>query len=132
MAAILWRKKLVLHRSLAGVSIGISQNPIIPSQFRASKGIPSASRRRAKTRRRQTLAGRRSHRAPKRDNSATLRRPEEAGGRRSSKKENPFLLVFLYSRFLSIDDERALIFANIFSFGGHWNKSLKKWRGGFL
>ncbi|OQU85469.1 hypothetical protein SORBI_3004G251350 [Sorghum bicolor] len=29
MAAILWRKKLVLHRSLAGVSIGINQNPIM-------------------------------------------------------------------------------------------------------
>jgi hypothetical protein len=72
MAAILWRKKLVLHRSLAGVSIGISQNPIIPPQFRASKGIPSAARRRDNTRRRQRLAGRRSYRAPERDNSATL------------------------------------------------------------
>jgi hypothetical protein len=30
MSAILWRKKLVLHRSLAGVSIvGINQSPIM-------------------------------------------------------------------------------------------------------
>jgi len=41
MAAILWRKKLVLHRSLAGVSIGINQNPIMHAPApRASAGSP--------------------------------------------------------------------------------------------
>ncbi|PUZ77600.1 hypothetical protein GQ55_1G385800 [Panicum hallii var. hallii] len=40
MAAILWRKKLVLHRSLAGVSIGISQNPIMHAPIPSAQGDP--------------------------------------------------------------------------------------------
>jgi len=40
MAAILWRKKLVLHRSLAGVSIGISQNPIMHASIPSAQGDP--------------------------------------------------------------------------------------------
>ena len=40
MAAILWRKKLVLHRSLAGVSIGISQNPIMHTPIPSAQGDP--------------------------------------------------------------------------------------------
>lgn len=40
MAAILWRKKLVLHKSLAGVSIGISQNPIMHANSERPRGSP--------------------------------------------------------------------------------------------
>nr|CAB3450965.1 unnamed protein product [Digitaria exilis] len=44
MAAILWRKKLVLHKSLAGVSIGISQNPIMHANSERPKGSPQPRR----------------------------------------------------------------------------------------
>jgi len=44
MAASLWRKKLVLHRSLVGVFIGISEIPIIHAPVPRSREISSAQR----------------------------------------------------------------------------------------
>jgi len=44
MAASLWRKKLVLHRSLVGVFIGISEIPIIHAPVPRSREISSALR----------------------------------------------------------------------------------------
>jgi hypothetical protein len=122
MAAILWRKKLVLHRSLAGVSIGISQNPIMHAPIPSAQGDPLS---RAEE----------NERSP----GTTSRRPEKqaspgagqfgydtaAGGRSwwtttGSKMEKSFLLVFNIPLFLSMR-KRLLIFDNIFSFGGLWN-----------
>lgn len=59
--AILWRKKLVLHSSLVGVFIGISENPIIPPQFRPTAGYPQ-HRTEENTSLAQRLAGRGSRR----------------------------------------------------------------------
>ena len=42
MAASLWRKKLVLHRSRVGVFIGISEIPIIHAPVPRSREISSA------------------------------------------------------------------------------------------
>ena len=45
VAAILWRKKLVLHRSLVGIFIGVSENPIMhAAPTPMSREISSAAR----------------------------------------------------------------------------------------
>jgi len=60
MAAILWRKKLVLHRSLAGVSIGINQNPIMhaPAPERPRDLLSRAEEIDGATRRKQLASSR--------------------------------------------------------------------------
>ncbi|KAL5211711.1 hypothetical protein ABZP36_022558 [Zizania latifolia] len=44
VAAILWRKKLVLHRSLVEIFIGVSDNPIMNTPIPISREISSAAR----------------------------------------------------------------------------------------
>ncbi|KAG8072241.1 hypothetical protein GUJ93_ZPchr0006g43236 [Zizania palustris] len=43
VAAILWRKKLVLHRSLVEIFIGVSDNPIMKTPIPMSREISSAA-----------------------------------------------------------------------------------------
>ena len=81
VAAILWRKKLVLHRSLVDVFIGVSDNPIMHAPTPRSCEISSAARGGDHSPEDLTAfflspeLGRR-----RRDNSTTLRRPEKVGG----------------------------------------------------
>lgn len=42
MAASLWRKKLVLHRSLVEIFIGVSEGPIMHAPVPRSREISSA------------------------------------------------------------------------------------------
>jgi hypothetical protein len=44
MAASLWRKKLVLHRSLVEIFIGLSESPIMHAPVPRSREISSAQR----------------------------------------------------------------------------------------
>ena len=119
MAAILWRKKLVLHRSLAGVSIGISQNPIMHAPIPSAQGDPLS--RAEENERSPGTASRRPEKLAS-PGAGQFGYATAAGGRRrrGSKMEKSFLPVFNNST-VSIDEEKALIFDNIFSFGGLWN-----------
>lgn len=104
MAAILWRKKLVLHKSLAGVSIGISQNPIM----HANSERPRDPLSRAEDNRSPETACRRPENESSERRRGTIRLRYGDGPSKllvddggASEKENPFLLVFSI-RFLSM------------------------------
>jgi hypothetical protein len=59
MAASLWRKKLVLHRSLVEILIGLSESPIMHAPVPRSREISSAQREEITRRRSLTTASRR-------------------------------------------------------------------------
>jgi hypothetical protein len=97
--AILWRKKLVLHSSLVGVFIGISENLIMPANSDRPRDLLSSAQRRTVAWNEQRLAGRRSRRGA---GAGTIRlrygggRKERLVGRRDSKKgkKSSFFGVF--------------------------------------
>jgi hypothetical protein len=100
--AILWRKKLVLHSSLVGVFIGISENLIMLANSDRPRDLLSSARRRTVAWNEQRLAGRRSRRGA---GAATIRlrygggrRRERLVGPRDSKKGKKILFfgVFEY------------------------------------
>jgi hypothetical protein len=89
MAASLWRKKLVLHRSLVGDFIGISEIPIIHAPVPRSREISSALRGGDHSQEEQA-AGEEANR------SGTIRPAgQEVGGGRELKKKRKTSLDFL-------------------------------------
>jgi len=109
MAAILWRKKLVLHRSLAGVSIGISQNPIMHAPIPSAQGDPLS--RAEENERSPGTASRRPEKLASpgagQFGYATAAGEEAGGRRRGSKMEKKSFLPVFNNSTVSIDEEKA-------------------------